>query len=380
VNLPNTTFTRIPYTNVLYDDATEYDATMHTFSPKANGHYEICASLASWATVLTLPFELDVFINGNRERAIAGGAGAAQGCRTVRLTAGQVVDVEAYQASGSTVNIAPDNYWDWLTIQLVTSHVSLGDSAPFVAPSGTFTKVPYSMVLYDDSKEWTTTNDFVAASSGDYEVCASLTSIPASATLGFELDVFIDGARDVAFAGGGSAFQGGCHTVRINAGQKLDVELYQGSGSSVSFASNVYWNWLTVSKVNAHASVNNIGAFMAAGNTFTDVPYANTQFDNLSEFNPGTHTFTASQAGDYAFCSSLTSYPASVTLGFELDLYIDGNRERAFAGGGSGFQQGCRTVRLGAGQAVKVSMYQGGSTVSVTPDTYWDWWTIEKRK
>jgi len=381
-NAPNATFTKVPYANVTYDDATEYDAAAHSFKASVAGDYEFCASLTSLPASLTLGFELDLFINGARERAFAGGGnGFQQGCRTVHLAANDTVDVEVYQNSGATVNFATNVYWDWLTVSKVDSHVSLGDASGFSAPSMVFTKVPYSTVLYDVANEYDAANhDFVPVTSGDYQFCASLTAVPASLTLSFELDLYIDGQREKAIAGGGAGFQQGCRTVRLTAGQTVAIEAYQGGGTTVAFANNVYWNWLTIDKVASHASVSDVTAFSAPNMTFTSVPYANA-LNNTGEFATGTQTFTAATAGDYEFCGSLTSIPASATADYELDLYIDGAREKAFAGGGSGFEQGCRTVRLNQSQKVSIEVYQGtAAALAYAQNVYWNWMTVNKTK
>lgn len=110
----NTTFTRVPYAVVVYDAQHGYDAGTGVFTAPEAGDYHVCASLRS-----PVPFELDVFIGGKREKALtyAGVGGAA--CRVLRLKSGDTVDLRVYQDSGSTATFSDDPRWDWLTIRRI---------------------------------------------------------------------------------------------------------------------------------------------------------------------------------------------------------------------------------------------------------------------
>ena len=87
--------------------------------------------------------------------------------------------------------------------------------------------------------------------------------------------------------------------------------------------------------------------------------------------------FTAAQAGDYQFCASLLG-----ALAFEMDLYINGTRENAFAGGtgDNAYSHGCRTVRLAAGNYVEIWADAAATTALTTypANTYWDWLVVSK--
>jgi hypothetical protein len=119
LSIAPTTFTTVPYTTKLYDDRGEFSATSHAFTASTAGDYEICASLAFQQSVTN--GELDVFINGKRERAIAQGIIVASGtslsgCRTVRVASGDVIDVRVYHSGATTIQPTTDDYWDWITI------------------------------------------------------------------------------------------------------------------------------------------------------------------------------------------------------------------------------------------------------------------------
>ena len=189
--------------------------------------------------------------------------------------------------------------------------------------------------------------------------------------------------RERAFAGGGAGFgfQQGCRVVRLAAGGYLEVWVYQASGAAVSFATNAYWNWMTVAKMPSTASLGNATVFSAATATFTKVPYTSPLYDDQSQVNGAQSRFMAAASGDYQFCASLTSAPGDVTHNFELDLYINGTRERALAGGGGllGFAHGCRVVRLVAGNYVETWAYQAsGAAISFPADAIWDWMTVSQ--
>lgn len=61
--------------------------------------------------------ELDIFVNGSRGRAIseatptANGHAMMTGCRPIRLSANDEVDVRVYQYAGATVQFSDDDNW-----------------------------------------------------------------------------------------------------------------------------------------------------------------------------------------------------------------------------------------------------------------------------
>jgi len=111
---PSTTFTLIPYSAVVYDMHSNYDTGTGRFTTSAAGDYQICASLISPAS-----YELDVFLNGTREKAIGSFSAGAAGCRDLRLKSTDTVEIRVFQNSGSTVTFAPDPRWDWLTVRRI---------------------------------------------------------------------------------------------------------------------------------------------------------------------------------------------------------------------------------------------------------------------
>jgi hypothetical protein len=320
----------------------------------------------------TTRFELDVHINGARENALAGfNPHFAEGCRTVRLSAGDVADLRLHQDSGATVSFSANTHWDWMTVHEVTARASLDDSASFTAPHATFTKVPYISEIYDDGNE-VDDGRFTASQAGDYQVCASL--ISPNLGLRFELDLYINGARENAILFARGAEQG-CRTVRLAAGDNVEVWVHQDSGANQSFLPNPHWNWMTVAERASLVSVDDIATFVAASTVFTKVPYQGELYDDAGGFTDG--RFTAAEPGDYELCASLVMAD-DLSLSFELDLYINGARENAIAAA-RGAQQGCRTVRLEAGDDVEVRVYQdSGNPMIFVPNSIWNWMTVSR--
>jgi hypothetical protein len=119
-------------------------------------------------------------------------------------------------------------------------------------PSLTFTKIPYKTVEYDDLGEFDpATSTFTPKYAGDYQVCsAAFVSFGNVTNRAFEVDLFVDGVRDnpsyaAPGATGGTATVGtGCDVVRLAAGAKLDVRVYQSSGSPATLMADGFWDYL----------------------------------------------------------------------------------------------------------------------------------------
>jgi hypothetical protein len=128
------------------------------------------------------------------------------------------------------------------------SSVSVSNTTSFTATATTFTKVAYSAESYDAQNEYDTTNyRFKASTAGRYLVCASLW---AGSAIGFELDLFVNGTRERAFANSaGSTTAGGCRPIRLNANDFIEIWVLQGSAATQTFPPNVFWSWLTIDKL-----------------------------------------------------------------------------------------------------------------------------------
>jgi hypothetical protein len=264
-----------------------------------------------------------------------------------------------------------------MTIDPVPAGLAMDSIEPFTAEPSTFTKVAYGTKRYDTENRFDENGKrFTAATSGDYRVCAALAS-PADE---FELDIAINGNRENAFAGSRQGAASGCRTVRLNQGQYVEVLLYHGAKSAVKFAPTKHWNWLTVDKVpgkttQLDVSLDNSNAFALPPNTPTKISYVNKLYDDAGLFDVQSGRFTAPAPHDYRICASMTS----LSQDFELNLYVNGAREKALTSRAAGTTQGCRTIRLKkAGDFVEVWANQStGGSLTLDTNQFWNWMTVE---
>jgi hypothetical protein len=364
---------KVPYDGELLDEQNQFDVKKHRFTAAAARSYNFCASLAS----LTKDFDLDLYVNGARENTIASARlGIAQGCRTIMLKAGEYAEVWVEQSSGAPMAFAPNAFWNWLSVNPLDGSASLDNIKAFTAETATFTKVPYSAALYNVDKQFDEqAGRYTAATPGDYRVCASLTS----GAKDFELDLAISGSRENAFAVASHGTASGCRTVRLAQGQFVEVWVRHETGAPMAFAPNQSKNWMTVDKLAATdatlaVSLDNNSAFAAPPNTFTKVPYVNVLYDTQKQFSLQTNRFTTTTPRDYLVCASL----ASLAQDFELNLYVNGVREKAIAMSNIGVGQGCRAIRLKkAGDFVEVWVHQNSATpINFATNQFWNWMTI----
>jgi len=111
-------FTVVKWANEITDSHSAYDPTTGTFTVPISGTYEIRAGLA---LDTSYGMELDLYINGVREKLIASTFGSSnmQGSLIYDLTKGQSVLFELYQASGGTVTSIASAYLGILEIRLI---------------------------------------------------------------------------------------------------------------------------------------------------------------------------------------------------------------------------------------------------------------------
>jgi hypothetical protein len=118
-SVPLQIFTKVPFCTELYDRQNEFDVDSARFIPKESGDYLFCASI--YTNGETCNFEIDIFINGNRENGFAHSYQdlMLQGSRVVHLNVGDYADVRIYQSSKTTWEFTPNGIWNWLTINKV---------------------------------------------------------------------------------------------------------------------------------------------------------------------------------------------------------------------------------------------------------------------
>jgi hypothetical protein len=365
---PNAMFVRVPFTSVTYDDSHELALNTGRFTATRRGDYQVCASLMGGQTVT---FELDLFVNGIREKAIAFGTFVASGCRTTRLSSQDFVEVWVHQASGAPQLFENNPFEDWLTIEEESAQVAVISRSAFSVPSSVFTKVPYSTEGYDDRNEFDpTTSQFTASQDGDYQVCASLSVI---AGLSFELDLFKNNVRERAIAFGTGAATG-CRVIQLASGDQVTVQMIQVPVTTATIPVDAPWDWFTVRRVMADTSIGNTTTFSIPISTFVTVPYASELYDVRDSFDPATHRYTAETPGDYEVCASL--FIPNSTEFIELNLVKSSVRDkaialRAYAPGG------CRVTRISVGDTIEIQAYSLSATaISVDSNSSWNWFTV----
>jgi hypothetical protein len=84
---------------------------------KNAGVYHVCGSVMLMNPV---PVEIDLFIDGTRFRAMAGGStGSCGGCLDVRLDAGQRAQLQVYQISAAVQTVRAEALWSYINIHRV---------------------------------------------------------------------------------------------------------------------------------------------------------------------------------------------------------------------------------------------------------------------
>jgi hypothetical protein len=385
-------WTVVRYINATGKNAASYSGYTYQFTPW-NGYlkYQVCASLASF----TDAFELDIFVGGVRERALANSKyGAAQGCRTI--TTDKPVDVRVRQTTSASMAFNQNAIWNWMTVEVYEGSppnagvsLSMGNVETFTVPNADFnTKIPFKSPIYDVGwTPWKTADkQFVPKYKSKLQVCASLSSGLFNDNVVFELDIFVNNQRTKALAVSKNGVAAGCQMLVAYGNDVVDVRPYQTSGALMTFPTNSSYNWLTVDvlPISSYTQLGNTDWFdvPSGGDHFTMVPFANMQNNDGIFYRDGNSFWLLpGNAGNYQICASL--YTGSATQVFEMDLFLNGvymeNREKAFAISSFGAASGCRTVGLADRDEFAIGVYQGsGSTMSVSPNSNWNWLQVNR--
>jgi hypothetical protein len=259
-----------------------------------------------------------------------------------------------------------------------TTAIGVHSLSQFTAPNATFAKVPYGAAVYDDAGEWdASTSTFKAKVAGDYLVCAGIVTSANNFAQTIELDLFKNNGstreRGITY---GIAAISGCTVARLAANDTLDVRVYQGSGNNITFTPDANWDWLKIERVTSVVDVANTAQKVWGNNAFVKIAYASEAYDTDSQFEPSTSTFTATQAGDYLFCPSVSIGANSLQV--ETNTYV--NDVRTYATNGYGIDGGCGSLRLAANDTVDGRAHQQtGSSVNVGADTAWDKFVVVRQ-
>ncbi len=242
-------FTKVQYASKTVDADKQFDVKTNRFTAAEAGDYRVCSALASPSP----DFELDLFVNGQRTNAFCSSRqGFCDGCRTVRLSKGQYVNIWAYSPGGGPIEFKPKKFYDWMTVNKISASITpldvyFDNLTSFPAAQNVPTKVRYGRKVYDNRNQFNAQNNrFTAAEPRDYRVCASLADFAQD----YDLVIAINGVREKGLAMSANGFARGCRTVRLkNAGDFLELLVVQSAVASVPFNENSYWNWLTIEPV-----------------------------------------------------------------------------------------------------------------------------------
>lgn len=137
-------------------------------------------------------------------------------------------------------------------LEAAGSHVSVLLSSSFTVGDFQFVRVPYDNVQFDALDEYdAASHQFVASAAGTYLVCASLFGVANSPPGNTELDLYVNEVRGHAFAWNSPAQSPltGCASVRLQAGDVLDVRVLQDSTGPANYTLFAPFNWLEITKL-----------------------------------------------------------------------------------------------------------------------------------
>ncbi|WP_342420862.1 hypothetical protein [Paenibacillus sp. FSL E2-0178] len=148
--------------------------------------------------------------------------------------------------------------------------------------------------------------------------------------------------------------------------------LVQGSGVLNPWGDNTTGSRSLVSAWSTSAQ-----SFVA--NTWTKVMYTNEVFDNLGEYNPALHRFTAAKTGVYLVTAALNPQAPGANTTCTLCVWVNGGRTKDFgysqtSGTSSTSFQGSAVVRLNPGDYVEIYAYANANMngVAGSPYQYFD--------
>lgn len=239
------TFTTVPYDMELVDTLGAWDTTTKQFTAPSAGDYMFCGSIHQSGPSTNA--EMDLYVDGARTRSFTYNYEATTGCRTLRLAANAVVNVQMYQFTGAAISVPQDLDWNWLQILQVPTTFSVESMSQLVLPNVTNVLVPYTGEAFDEQAQFDVgTHQFTAASAGDYLFCGSINF--QTTTAPGHLMLYKNGTK-LRGLGHGPAAITGCNVLRLATGDQISVDAYQASGSQLTLNADTFWFWLQASKL-----------------------------------------------------------------------------------------------------------------------------------
>jgi hypothetical protein len=245
-------------------------------------------------------------------------------------------------------------------------------------PTNTDTKVVYQNIVNDTHGAWDSTNNrYVAPVSGFYSFSAAIEY--ASAIGQVRLNVRKNGVqlRQLNAMDGATVYgTAGSSTVFLNAGDYLEIFVFQGSGGSVNLGASGSANYFSINRLSgpsaiaASESVNakyTISTATQAPGALTQFNFDNRVFDSHGAVTTGAGAwrFTAPVSGTYTVLSQL--YASSGNS--DIWLYVNGtsNTIMAHVNTAATPLSGATMVRLNAGEYIDIRPQSaitvaGGST------------------
>jgi hypothetical protein len=196
-------------------------------------------------------YEVDTFVNNMRDRAFAvSERGVAYGCRSTRLAANDILDWRMHHQESAPIALQTDWDVDMRSIEYRDPNVflNLGDSAAFNTSYWGPAAVPYNTVLENTGPFTVKANSYTVATSGNYQICASLANFVDD----FDLYIYINGKQDRVFAHSSYGAAQGCRTISLKANDSFQVRAGNSARKDISFAPNRYWNWMQVTAGDAY--------------------------------------------------------------------------------------------------------------------------------
>ena len=112
-NTTSHNWAQVLYSTVAFDDASQFSPTLHQFTATTAGDYEVCASLLVPTSTVDGD-EIDIYKNAAREKGLSYGHFGLSGCRVMRLSAGDYVQIWQYTLGDKAYTNDPN--WDWFEV------------------------------------------------------------------------------------------------------------------------------------------------------------------------------------------------------------------------------------------------------------------------
>lgn len=277
-NVSNATFVKVNLAAAVIDRVGGLNVSTNRYDIKTTGDYKIFGQItyASNATgirgsyILVSKKGITSYVATTLVPAVNGNVTMAATSSLVTLEAGDYVELQAYQSSGSLLAIGTSSEQTFLTVERVSGNQTIAASetvfanyvhtAGFSIPNTTVSIIDFSSKVEDTHNAVTTgvgVWNFKAPILGKYSVEIGLYTAGTTAVItDFQTSVYVDGVQvkgintPKSSAGAVPVGVNGKMTVSVTAGQQISIRVFQNSGGALSLLSaNPIFNWVTITKV-----------------------------------------------------------------------------------------------------------------------------------